>query len=251
MPELTVVQMVLVGLIFIWSGFVRSGLGFGGAALSLPVLLYIVDNPLFWLPVIACHLLIFSGLTLYNRLENVDWTYLKKALLIMILPKIAGVLGLLNLPDDLLLIIIYAITTVYGLTYIFNITFKSKNRYIDRALLIMGAYASGTSLIGAPLISAVFARHVEISRLRDTLFVLWFILVVFKLSAFISFGVDLHLKTMMYLLPFVALGHISGLKAHRYLIQGNGGKFKIILGIVLTCISGYALVSMMFDQAPK
>ena len=196
MPEITLVQTVFVGLIFIWSGFVRSGLGFGGAALSLPVLLFIVDNPLYWLPIVACHLLIFSCLTLYNQLDNVDWAYLKKALLIMILPKIAGVLGLLNLPENLLLIIIYAITTVYGLTYIFNITFKSENRYVDRVLLIMGAYASGTSLIGAPLISAVFARNVEISRLRDTLFVLWFILVVFKLSAFISFGVDFIFSKM-------------------------------------------------------
>ena len=177
MPELSVAQMVFIGLIFIWSGFVRSGLGFGGAALTLPVLLYIIDDPLFWLPVIAFHLLIFSSLTLYNRLDNVDWSYLKKALLIMILPKIAGVLGLLNLPDNLLLIMIYAITTVYGFTYIFDITFKSKNRYIDRLLLVLGAYASGTSLIGAPLISAVFMRHVELTRIRDTLFVLWFILV--------------------------------------------------------------------------
>ena len=87
MPDLSFIQMALIGLIFIWSGFVRSGLGFGGAALTLPILLYIVDNPLFWLPIIACHLLIFSGLTLYNRLDNVDWSYLKKALVIMIVPK--------------------------------------------------------------------------------------------------------------------------------------------------------------------
>ena len=244
MLEFTVIQMILVSIIFVWSGFVRSGLGFGGAALSLPILLYIVDNPLFWLPIIACHLLIFSGLTLYNRLDNVDWSFLKKALLIMILPKIAGVLGLLNLPENLLLVMIYAITTVYGLTYIFNITFKSSNRYVDRVLLILGAYASGTSLIGAPLISAVFARHVELSRLRDTLFVLWFILVVLKLSAFVAFEVNLHLKTMILLLPFVTVGHLLGLKAHTSLIQGNGQQFKIILGIVLTLLSGYGLISI-------
>ena len=245
MSELTIIQTAMVAVLFIWSGFVRSGLGFGGAALTLPVLLYIINNPLYWLPIIACHLLIFSGLTLYNRLGNVDWAFLKKAMLIMVLPKIAGVLGLLNLPEKYLLLMIYGITTVYGLTYVFNVTFKSNNRYVDRVLLIIGAYASGTSLIGAPLISAVFARHVEITRLRDTLFVLWFFLVVLKLSAFIAFDVGFHLKTMLVLIPFVTIGHFLGLKAHGHLIQGGGGHFKIMLGLVLTIISVYGLVSII------
>jgi len=32
-------QLLLLGLCFVWSGFVRSGIGFGGAALSLSLLL--------------------------------------------------------------------------------------------------------------------------------------------------------------------------------------------------------------------
>ena len=39
MSELSVLQYCLIALIFIWSGFVRSGLGFGGAVLSLLFLL--------------------------------------------------------------------------------------------------------------------------------------------------------------------------------------------------------------------
>ena len=31
MSDLSVVQYILIALIFVWSGFVRSGLGFGGA----------------------------------------------------------------------------------------------------------------------------------------------------------------------------------------------------------------------------
>ena len=34
-------QLLATALIFIWSGFVRSGLGFGGAALGLPFLLLV------------------------------------------------------------------------------------------------------------------------------------------------------------------------------------------------------------------
>lgn len=60
-------------LIFIWSGFVRSGLGFGGAVLSLPFLLLVLDDPLVFLPIIAVHLLVFSSLTIWmnNRKSSV------------------------------------------------------------------------------------------------------------------------------------------------------------------------------------
>ena len=33
----TALELGLVALIFSWSGFVRTGLGFGGAALGLPL----------------------------------------------------------------------------------------------------------------------------------------------------------------------------------------------------------------------
>ena len=244
MSEITLVQALYIGLIFVWSGFVRSGIGFGGAALSLPLLLLIIDQPLFWLPIVATHLLIFSCATLYKRLDNVDWGYLKKALWVIFIPKLIGVMGLLNLPSDILVIMIYAITFFYGLTYIFNYTLKSENRYVDRTLLVLGAYASGTSLIGAPLISAVFARHVELSRLRDTLFVLWIILVLIKMSTFVIFEIDMQFKYMIYLLPFVTVGHLVGLKAHGYLIHGQGNRFKMILGLVLVVICGYGLFTV-------
>jgi hypothetical protein len=32
-------ELFLVSLIFMWAGFVRTGLGFGGAALGLPLML--------------------------------------------------------------------------------------------------------------------------------------------------------------------------------------------------------------------
>ena len=37
MTDLTLTQLVLVLLIFVWSGFVRTGLGFGGAMMALPL----------------------------------------------------------------------------------------------------------------------------------------------------------------------------------------------------------------------
>ena len=76
--DFTTTQLVFTLAIFIWSGFVRSGLGFGGAALALPLMLLVYDQPLFWLPIIGIHLLIFSAMTLRNRLHNVDWQTLRK-----------------------------------------------------------------------------------------------------------------------------------------------------------------------------
>ena len=215
MESLSQFQVFTVSLIFIWSGFVRGGLGFGGAALAMPLMLLVINDPLIWLPMVANHLLIFSTLTIYNRLANIDWVYLKKALLVMLIPKIAGVFGLISLPTVLLVNLIYGVTFIYALTYIMDYKFSSKNRLVDNILLFFGGYASGTSLIGAPLISAVFSRHVEISRLRDTLFGLWIILVIIKMSTFIVFEVNLQFKYTLYMLPAAAIGHWLGLKLHR------------------------------------
>jgi len=52
-------SLVLVSLIFLWTGFVRTGLGFGGAAIGLPLMLLIGGSPVYWLPVIGIHLLFF------------------------------------------------------------------------------------------------------------------------------------------------------------------------------------------------
>ncbi len=61
--DFSTAQLVAVSAIFVWSGFVRAGLGFGGAALGLPLMLLVEDQPLFFLPIVATHLLIFSGIT--------------------------------------------------------------------------------------------------------------------------------------------------------------------------------------------
>ena len=60
----TALELGLVSLIFSWSGFVRTGLGFGGAALGLPLMILIGGSPIDWLPIIGIHLFIFSGIAL-------------------------------------------------------------------------------------------------------------------------------------------------------------------------------------------
>ena len=63
MIELSFIQLAAIALIFAWSGFVRSGIGFGGALFTLPFLLLVLDDPLVFLPIISIHLLFFASTT--------------------------------------------------------------------------------------------------------------------------------------------------------------------------------------------
>jgi len=236
-------QIALVGLLFVWTGFVRSGLGFGGAALGLPLLLMIHNQPVYWLPIIGAHLLFFSALTLRTRLNNVNWSYLRKSSLFVVPAAIVGVFGLLNLPNDWLVVFIYAITLFYACLWLLNLDIRSNNAWLDKLLLVLGGYVAGTSLTGAPLMVAVFMRNVSIDQLRNTLFVLWFILVSIKMSTFAAFSVNLHLLTALSLLPIAAIGHILGLKAHDAILR-NDQLFKRVIGGMLIVICGIGLWHM-------
>jgi uncharacterized membrane protein YfcA len=255
MDELTNIQLAFVLLIFVWSGFVRTGLGFGGAMMSLPLLLLVDDRPLVYLPIIAVHLLIFSTLTVWQnnrkfsgqsieKPSTVDWAYLKKSMKIMIIPELVGVAGLLTIPANIMSIIIFSIISVYSVSYILNKPFKSSHPITDGIFLALGAYISGTSLIGAPLIMSVYLVHVAREKLRDTLFVLWFILVSIKMCAFLIAGVDLQLEAHLWLLPATAVGHYFGLKFHTRLLQADPVVFYRVIGSALLFVSAFELVSI-------
>lgn len=249
MSDLQTYQYVLIGLIFIWSGFVRTGLGFGGSVLSLPFLLLVHNDPLVFMPLIAVHLLFFSSLIAWQgfrkaragssdaQQSQIDWTYLKHALKIMIVPKLIGVIGLITLPASFLTVLIFGIIFIYSLTYIFNKPFKSNHPAVDVLLLMLGGYVSGTSLVAAPLIIAVFATHVAKEKLRDTLFVLWFILVTIKLASLIIAGVNLQLIHHLWLLPCAFIGHLFGERLHQRLVTTSTTTFFRILGVMLLIVS--------------
>ena len=267
MSELQAYQYVLIALVFVWSGFVRSGLGFGGAVMSLPFLLLIDNRPLVYLPIIAVHLLFFSSITVWQNYHKhrqailagaaqkseggavvesgtIDWAYLKKSMKVMIIPKLIGVAGLLTIPASVMTGIILSIVSVYSVTYILNKPFKSTNPWLDKLFLVLGAYISGTSLIGAPLIISVFGTHVAKHQLRDTLFVLWFILVVIKMIAFLIAGVDLQLAQHLWLLPCATIGHLIGLRFHQKIVDGDPKVFYRVLGVSLLCVSLMGVVSL-------
>ncbi|KEA62127.1 putative membrane protein [Marinobacterium lacunae] len=254
MADLLWWQYALIGLAFVWSGFVRSGLGFGGAVLSLPFLLLVLNEPLVFLPVISIHLLIFSSWIAWKGHRahrdtpgesNIDWRYLWQSMKIMIVPKIVGVLGLLTLPGEIMSSIIFVIVIAYAIGYVLNKPFRSNKPWVDNMFLALGGYVSGTSLIGAPLIVAVYANHVAKHQLRDTLFVLWFILVAIKMTSFLIAGVDLQLIHQLWLLPCAFVGHLIGERFHRYVVSKETPLFFQVLGAVLIVVSVLGIVRQL------
>jgi len=241
--SLTPFEIVIIGLIFTWIGFVRTGLGFGGAVLGLPILMLVGGSPIDWLPIIGIHLLFFSSITLLNSLKQVDWTYLKKSLPWIIPAQMIGVIGLLSLSPIIMIVVVYSITSFYAVTWIINRNIASKKNWVNRLLLIMGGYISGTSLMGGALLVAVYAANIEVTKLRNTLFVLWFIIVSIKMAAFLFVGVYVDWKFSLMLIPVAGLGHIIGLKVHNQLVK-NDAKFKRWIGgaLLLVCIIGLTKV---------
>ena len=236
-------EIIFISLIFVWIGFVRTGLGFGGAVLGLPLLMLVGGSPIDWLPIIGIHLLFFSGIALARSLNAIDWSYLKRSLPWILPAKIIGVIGLISLPPIVMTLIVYSITSFYALTWMLNYNIASREGWVSRLLLILGGYISGTSLNGAPLLVAVYMQNIDVKRLRNTLFVLWFLLVTIKMSAFLIVDVYINWQFSLMLIPVAALGHFVGLKVHDRIIE-NDKQFKRWMGsvLILICIAGLSKV---------
>lgn len=238
-------QYVLIALLFVWSGFVRSGLGFGGAALTLPMLLLVVDDPILFLPAIALQLLLFSSLTIATRLDRVDWKFLWRLCLWLAVPVAAGLAGLLNLPGTVLSLFVYATTLAYGVLYLTDRLVRSRSLTCDVVLLGLGGYASGVSLTGAPLIAAVAARWLQPTHIRDTLFVLWIVLVIIKLTTFAAAGVDFQWMLALLTLPFATLGHVLGGRVHEVILAGGRRVVHQWIGAGLCLVSAIGIANAL------
>ena len=251
-------QYIAIALLFVWGGFVRSGLGFGGAVLTLPFLLMVDNAPLVFLPIIALHLLFFSFITVLQShykaareysdgpASTVNWVFLRYALALMVVPKMIGVAGVITLPPEIVSSFIFVVVAVYAVTYILDRPFKSNSKWLDACFMILGGYVSGTSLIAAPLVVPVAASRVQKTQLRDTLFVLWFVLVAMKLAAFMWTGVDLQWRHQLWLLPCAAIGHMLGLRFHDYTLRADTRVFYRILGAGLLAVSTAGIVRMLW-----
>lgn len=242
--ELTIYSITILAIAFFWSGFARAGLGFGGAGLMYPVALLAVDSILFLVPIICVQLLFFSSITLAKDWKKIDWQNLIHMAKYIAIPFIIGIFGLIELPDFLMLIIVYLVIFYYSIIYIigFNTENVSRNSKRDSAILLFGGYVSGLTLAGAPMIAAVAAKRLHAEHMRATLFVLWWVLCAIKLMTLFSLNIDLNLSYQLWLLPCAVLGHILGNHAHGLLMKMNRQHFFRILGcaLLLLCTTSAA-----------
>ena len=127
MENLELWQYAAIGLLFVWGGFVRSGLGFGGAVLTLPFLLMVNNTPLVYLPIISIHLLFFSGITVLQshwrqrhqqakETDNtVNWAFLRYSLPLMIVPKLIGFAVVITLPAHIVACFIFVMVSTISI----------------------------------------------------------------------------------------------------------------------------------------
>jgi len=155
----------------------------------------------------------------------------------MIVPKLIGLAGVITQQTDIVSGFMFIVVSVSAMTYILDRPFRSNSRTLDAFFLVLGGYVSGTSLIAAPLVVPVAASRMEKYQLRDTLFVLWFVLVAIKLVAFLLSGIDLQWRQHLWLLPCATVGHVIGLRFHAYTLKSDTKVFFRILGVGLLAVS--------------
>ena len=222
-------------LCFIWSGFVRTGFGFGGNALMLPIALLVISDPLVIIPVTAVQAMLFSGFEVARNFKKVDWKKVGIIFLIISPAFAAGLYGLINLPDRVLTLAIYAITIAYGLSYIFQIKVRLNCKLLDLGSLLLGGYITGFALSGSPPIVAVAMKYIPKNLLRNSLLTFWILVGATKLITLGLAQIDLQLFLNIFSLPAVILGHYLGLKFHDHILKSQ--KFYRLLGGVLLFIS--------------
>ncbi len=240
--EFTTLNIIILLIAFWWAGFIRAGLGFGGAGLMYPIAFLAVDSVLFIVPIVGIQLLFFAGITLaMGEYKKIDWKVVRWVLAIIMIPKLIGVFGLLQLPEFWVLMSVYVIIIIYSLTYIFGnhgqTEKKKPNKFLNGISLIFGGYVSGLTLSGAPIIAAAAIQYLKKEQVRASLYVIWIIAVTIKLSTLAAFNVDMQLEHQLWLLPIAAVGHVMGLRLHDKLISMKSQKFYRWMGIVLLTLS--------------
>lgn len=240
--EFSTFSIVVLLIAFTWSGVVRSGLGFGGAGLMYPIAFLAVDSVVFIVPIVGVQLLIFSGITLaLGGYKKVDWKTTLKLMLVIMPMYLVGVFGLLNFSEFWLLMLVYLFMLLYSLAYIVDYQIKP-SVWLNLPLILLGAYMGGLSLSGAPLVAAVALQYLHRSQARESMFVLWFVMVAIKLATLNHFQIDLQLEHQLWLLPAATIGHFLGLKLHTKLMNINQTLFYRWIGVALFGLSLIGLV---------
>jgi len=236
--EFTTFSIAILIIAFWWSAFVRAGLGFGGAGLMYPIAFLVVDSVIFIVPIVGLHLLIFSGYTLARGgYKKVEWPVTLKLIAIILPAKIVGVFGLLQMPDFWLLMSVYIFLIIYSLGYIFKFEKVKPSPWLNVPILLLGGYVSGLTLAGAPIIAAVALQYLSKENARESMYVLWIVLVSIKMMTLVAFDIDMQLQHQLWLLPIACVGHYMGTKMYAKLQSMQTDDFYKWMGWALLILS--------------
>ena len=244
MTDLSVVQMGMLLVVFIWSGFVRAGLGFGGTALALPFALVVVESAQVVVPLLLVQLFVFSVVNTWRRFDNIDWRYVGYLTAVLVLPVLAGVFTLINLPNHLFLMLVYVGVLGVAIQYIVQVELKSTSKAVDLLLLMVGGYVLGSTTAGGPPIVAVSMRYVARDQVRDTLLGLWSLASAMNLVVLFQAEVDLQWRSQLWLLPATVVGHLIGERFHRQLLTMHTAVFYRVLGAALFIVTVMGLIKL-------
>lgn len=225
--------IVVLFLCFIWSGFLRTGLGVGATVLMLPFALLVVNSPLIIIPVVTTHAVVLSSATVIQHFHNVSWKHVGIFTGITAIPFAIGLYGLILLPEKWLMLLVYSITLIYSISYILQIRITKKNRGLDLFALLVGGYINGLSFTGGPPIAAVMSKHVPKQQFRDTFLAMVILIATIKFSTFYWVGINLQPQLQLIMLPAVLIGHVLGLRFHRYFVTTDERVFYRVLGIII------------------
>ena len=244
MTDLSAVQIGVLMLVFTWSGFVRAGLGFGGTALALPFALVVVESAQVVVPLLLVQLCVFSVMNTWRRFDNIDLRYVGYLTALLVLPVLAGVFTLINLPDQGLITLVYLCVLGFAIQYIAQFEFKIASKAVDLFLLMLGGYVLGSTTAGGPPIVAVSMRYVARDKVRDTLLGLWSLFSVMNLIVLFQADVDLQWRSQLWLLPATVVGHVIGERFHRQLLTMQTAVFYRVLGGALLVVTVIGLIKL-------
>ena len=126
-----------------------------------PIALLAIDSIIYLVPIVGIQVIIFSSLTLLaGGYKNVDWPNTIKLILAILPMYLVGVFGLMQFPDFWLLTVTYGFVLFYSVSYIMQWTIKS-SPWLNVPLIIVGAYITGLSLSGSPIIAAVALQYLN------------------------------------------------------------------------------------------
>ncbi|WP_363322584.1 sulfite exporter TauE/SafE family protein [uncultured Dokdonia sp.] len=234
-------MMILLLIIGIFIGFfIQTIIGFAGALISLPFLLFVMP-----LPEAISYITIFyaisSPIHIYKEWERIDKRLLKKLILSSIIGVVIGGAVLLYSQPAVL----KKALGVFIILFVIN-KLKSKSDFkfspkIEYVFGFLGGFFAGVFSTGGPLyVIAVKNAVIDLKTFRATMFAILGLVTLVRIPVLV-FGGVLQFEQFYYVLlvlPFFILALFLGKKV--YLRLNEATLTKVVLGLLM--ISGIMLL---------